>query len=470
MKTLQLFLTLTILATVSSCINSDEYSNPDLSGACSDLTVTKQVKEITDLSDVKYKKYEDADIIEAYVTSSDEGGNFFKSISLVSTDGKTGFSVPVDAYNLYAKFEPGRKVFINMKDRYYVTDTNIKSTIIGSLYDNNTPANDKDDEVGRISGVDYQKVIIPSCTKVNEDTFVNKITIAQAQDDSYLNKLIEFDNVQFKSESFGKKYYDASLNDLGGATNHNITDEYGNTIILRVSSFAVFASKLVPNKNGKIRGVLTKFCSSKCDYQFMVRTENDIQLTDPLLAIDFSAPIVGNAISYSGSFTENFESYVTTAPGNKTFPKYINDPVVGTRYWENRTFGAGVNKYLQMTSFGGTAEANRSLFFIPVDMTAANTFSFQSKAGFVTGNVLKVYYSTDYVPGTNITNATLVDITSSFTISPGLPSGYPDNFTNSGNYNIPAGITGNGFFIFEYVGSGLTGLTTTMQIDNIIVN
>jgi hypothetical protein len=463
MKKLQLFLTLTILASLSSCINSDEYSAPDLS--CSDLTVTKQVKEITDQSDVTYKKYENTDVIEAYVTSSDEGGNFFKSISLVSTDGKIGFSVPVDAYNLYTKYEPGRKVFINMKDRYYVTD--FESTIIGSLYDNNTPANDKDDEVGRISGVDYQKIITSSCTKVNEDAFVNKITIAQAKDDSYLNKLIEFDNVQFKSESFGKKYYDASLNDLGGATNHNITDEFGNTIILRVSSFAVFASKLVPNKNGKIRGVLTKFRS---DYQFMVRTEKDIQLIDPLLSIDFAGPIVGNAITYSGSFTENFESYGTTSPANRTFPKYINDPVVGTRYWENKTFGTPANKYIQMTSFGGTAEANRSLFFIPVDMTAANTFSFQSKSGFTNGNVLKVYYSIDYVPGTNITDATLIDITSIFTVSPGLSSGYPTTFTNSGNYNIPAGITGNGFFIFEYVGSGLTGLTSTMQIDNIIVN
>jgi len=49
------------------------------------------------------------DYIEAYVTSSDEGGNFYKSISMVSTDGSTGFSMPVDNYNLYTEFEPGKK-------------------------------------------------------------------------------------------------------------------------------------------------------------------------------------------------------------------------------------------------------------------------------------------------------------------------------------------------------------------------
>jgi hypothetical protein len=123
-----------------------------------------------------------------------------------------------------------------------------------------------------------------------------------------------------------------------------------------------------------------------------------------------------------------------------------------------------------MSSFGGTAEANRTLFIVPANMTAANTMSFKTKAGFHNGNVLKVYYTTNYVPGNQITSATLVDITSSFTISPGLPSGYPTTFTNSGVYNIPVGITGNGFFVFEYTGNGSGGPTTTMQIDDIVIN
>ena len=123
-----------------------------------------------------------------------------------------------------------------------------------------------------------------------------------------------------------------------------------------------------------------------------------------------------------------------------------------------------------MSSFGGTPEANRTLFLVPVNLTAASTFSFATNAGFHNGNVLKVYYTTDFVPGTQITSATLVDITSSFAISPGLPSGYPASFTPSGVYNIPAGVTGNGFFVFEYVGNGTGGPTTTMQIDNIVIN
>jgi hypothetical protein len=269
--------------------------------------------------------------------------------------------------------------------------------------------------------------------------------------------------VQFTDASIGKTYFDATLNDLGGATNHLITNEFGDTIILRVSSYSTFASKSVSSKSGKIRGVLTKY---NTDYQFMIRTESDINLTNDRLAIDFFPPIGGTALNYSGSLNEPFTSY--TATNQQVFPAYINDAVVGSRYWQIKTFGG--NKYIQMSSFGGTPEANRVLFFVPVNLTAANTFSFKTKAGFGNSSVLKVYYSSNYVPGSDATTATLVEITSSFTYSPGSSSGYPTNFTNSGNYTIPAGLTGHGFFIFEYVGNGTSGPTTTMQIDDIVIN
>jgi hypothetical protein len=69
-----------------------------------------------------------------------------------------------------------------------------------------------------------------------------------------------------------------------------------------------------------------------------------------------------------------------------------------------------------------------------------------------------------------MSQATLVDITSSFTIATGTTSGYANNFTNSGDYVIPASLTGNGYFIFEYSGNGVGNvLTTTMQLDDIKV-
>jgi hypothetical protein len=461
MKKIKLIFGLAIAASIVSCVNSDDYGTPDLTDNCTDLTVTKTVQDITSTSTTTYQQYMGEDVIEAYVTSSDEGGNFYKSISFVSVDGLVGFSMPIDAYNMYTKFEPGRKVFVNMKDRYFVTENS--STVIGSLYNNQTPADPSDDEVGRISSVEYESIITRSCTKENEDNIVKHLTITQAKNNANLNMLIEFDAVQFTDASLGKTYFDESVNNLGGATNHEITDEFGNKIIVRVSEYATFAAGNVPSESGKIRGVLTKYGS---DFQFMVRTLHDINLTDTRMVIDFYPPLVGGSLAYNSTLNEPFTSYTTTNQQN--FPAYINDAAIGSRYWQVKTFSG--NKYIQMSSFGGTPEANRSLFIVPVDMTGANNLQFKTKTGFNNGATLKVYYTTNYVPGNQITTATLVDITSNFTISNGPSSGYPTNFTNSGVYNIPVGITGNGFFVFEYVGNGSGGPTTTMQIDDIVIN
>ena len=430
---------------------------PNLSNECVTIAKTKEVSDITTLATATTVPYTTSetvvDYIEAYVTSSDEGGNFYKSISMMSLDGLKGFSMPVDNYNLYTEFEPGRKVTIKLdKNRYF--NKQHGSTVIGSSYNAG---------VGRISGVEYKNVILRSCDDVDEISIVKNLTIAQAKNDQYLNMLIEFDAVQFTDASVGKKYFDATLNSIGGATNHEITDQFGNKVIVRVSEFAVFASNAVPSKNGKIRGVMTKYNS---DYQFMIRTLKDVDLSNDRLDIDLYPPIVGTALVYDTTLNEPFTSYTTT--NQQIFPKYINDAAVGSRYWQVKTFSG--NKYIQMSSFGGTPEANRSLFIVPVNMTTANTLSFKTKDGFNNGAVLKVYYTTNYVPGTQISSATLNNITSSFTIASGTVTGYATNFTNSGTYTIPASVTGNGFFVFEYVGNGSGGATTTMQIDDIVIN
>ena len=464
MKNIKLVLTTVLFATLLGCVNNDNYADPNISGNCEDLAPTKTVQNIAALANGTVKSYASTvpsgtsadDVIEAYVTSSDEGGNFYKSISMVSVDGTKGFSVPVDDYNLYTKFEPGRKVFIKMKDRYFYNNPLTNALEIGDLFDNGAPLAD---EVGRILGINYESQIRKGCTKVDENTLVNISTIPALLNDANLNKLFEISGVQFSDSNVGKTYYDSN-NQIGGATNNIVSDATGNSLIVRISEFANFAGKKVSPLNGKIRGVLTKYLGS---YQFMVRTEKDIMLTNP--RFDSAPPIVGNANVFDANLNEPFTSYTTTNQQN--FPKYINDAVVGSRYWQVKTFGG--NKYIQMSSFGGSPEANRSLFFVPVDFTAASTFSFMSKLGFANGNPIKVYYTTNYVAGTDVNSATLTQITG-LTISTGSTTGYPTTFTSSGNWAIPGTLTGNGYFVFEYVGNGAGGVTTTAQIDDIVIN
>ena len=93
-----------------SCVN-DSYNTPKFDCVNPNLAKNKEVAAIYKLATATTKAYTEDDIIEAYVISSDEGGNFFKSMYLQSTDGSVGFNLSIDEANLYTKnFPPGRKV------------------------------------------------------------------------------------------------------------------------------------------------------------------------------------------------------------------------------------------------------------------------------------------------------------------------------------------------------------------------
>lgn len=449
---------------MSSCINDDDYDVP-LQAECVESTLVKN-KEPQDIIAVdNATKYTNDDIIEAYVVSSDVAGNFFKTISFQTLDGSFGFSVPIDVTTVFPKFEPGRKVFIKLKDTY--VDKEFGSLRIGALFNNN--------QVGRLSLEDYNRVLNRTCTVVSEDSLVQNVTIPQAKTDQRINTLIELDNVHFDESIQGGTYYDPN-NQIGGATNYDIVDETGNRIIFRTSSFAAFAAQRVPNGTGKVRGVITKFQDT---YQFIARDINDIKIenipgteepVDPSNPVTLSPTALGGtAIAYNGSRTENFESY---AHDSQIFPEYVNDKTEGTRYWRVRDFNNS-NNYIEMSAFASQTSPglpSTAYFFVPVNFDAANSLSFDKQIRFMSGEALKVYYVSEanYAPKSVINANSFVDITSSFTnlVYPATGASQ-SNFTSAGTYQIPANVTGNGFFVFVYTGT--TSITTTIQIDNITI-
>ena len=189
---LKSLLLVTISLGISSCVNDDSYSTPTNTLETYELTTTTTVAAVNTAATATPVEYTADDIIEAYVTSSDESGTFYKSISFqtIPTDGSApiGFSVPIDVTTLYGEgFTPGRKVYIKLKGLY--TAKVFGSLQIGSLFEGNS--------VGRISVFQWKNHLFPSATVVDEDTFVRTLTLAQAYTDANQNTLVELDAVQF---------------------------------------------------------------------------------------------------------------------------------------------------------------------------------------------------------------------------------------------------------------------------------
>ena len=294
-------LNIIFLLILVSCVQDEDFSVPPLECNDPNLSQTISAEDLYKNSSSSAKLYENDDVIIGYVVSSDEGGNIYKNISFVDSDGN-GFNMAVDKYDTYTFYEPGRKVYINLKNLY--TQVDFGGLEIGELY-NNT-------QIGRIPELLIEDYIKRSCEVIDEESLVHKISLADISDD-YLFSLIEVDNVQFKDDEVGENFYSSS-NELGGATNRYIVDDKGYEIIVRTSSFADFANNSLPDGSGKIRGILTRFND---DYQLFMRSESDISMsgdrsTENILGLDAlkSRP--------EGEISDNVfvEGIVTLSPAN----------------------------------------------------------------------------------------------------------------------------------------------------------
>ena len=116
--------TLAIAALVfnfTSCVVDDRKMDNNGTGIVTyELTATKTVQNIKAFNNTSAPlQYTADDIIEAYVTSSDETGTFYNTICMqdiaVNTAQPIGLSVSANFSSFGKGFSPGRKVFIKLK-------------------------------------------------------------------------------------------------------------------------------------------------------------------------------------------------------------------------------------------------------------------------------------------------------------------------------------------------------------------
>jgi hypothetical protein len=437
------FLFLLMPLTFVNCV-TDEIPAPKLICTQPDLVINKTVAEVRATTNAIVAQYKYDDIIEAYVVSSDESGNFFKSISFqtlaTATSPAIGFSVPVDATNLYIDYRLGNKVYIKLKNQY--TDISYGSMRMGTIFVNSY----NEGGVGRLSQNDYKKVLNASCTNVKEAVLVRSLSILELLNDSNLNTLVELSDVQFSAAAIGRHYFEET-NNVGGATNWGLIDKLGNQIYFRTSSFSDFATKLVPSGSGKVRGILTKYGT---DYQLLPRSEKDVVMNG-------NRPVP--------FFSQDFESVIDKSKLN--LPGWANLVQKGTLFWKG-TVKSG-NGCAEFNISGTKVVSNVAWLISPkIDMdihtkeiltfrTAQHHLDIDSPL-----NSLEVYVSSTF-DGLNIATATWIPLVVNLPKQATawyqfIGSGAVDLSSYKGKINIA----------FKYTGSGKNlALDGAFQIDDV---
>ncbi|MFE3868324.1 DUF5689 domain-containing protein [Flavobacterium sp. LS2P90] len=440
-----LFFSIAIAILFASCVN-DAFDVPKLSCTQPDLTVNQTVAEVRTNANAIVNQYKYDDIIEAYVVSSDESGNFFKSISFqtlaTATKPAIGFSVPVDATNLYIDYRLGNKVYVKLKDQY--TDISFGGMRIGSIFVNSY----NEGGVGRLSQNDYKKVLNASCTNLKEELLVRLISMEELLNDSNLNTLVELSDVQFTADAVGRHYFEET-NNVGGATNWGLMDKLGNQVYFRTSSFADFSSSLVPNGSGKVRGILTKYGT---DYQLLPRSEKDVVMTGTR-AVPF--------------FSQDFETVVDKS--NLSLPGWANIVQKGALSWKGTVYSG--NGYAEFNISGAKVVSNEAWLISPkidMDKQTNEMLTFRAAQHHLDVdsalNSLEVYVSTNF-DGLNVATATWVRVLAK------LPKQATPwyQFVGSGAVDLSS-YKGKINIAFKYIGSGRNlALDGAFQVDDVQV-
>ena len=439
------FSLLLLTITFGSCV-TDEVVAPKLVCTQPDLVINKSVSEVHAVANAIVTQYKYDDVIEAYVVSSDESGNFFKSISFqtlaTATTPAIGFSVPVDATNLYIDYRLGNKVYIKLKDQY--TDISFGGMRIGSIFVNSY----NEGGVGRLSQNEYKKVLNASCTNVKEEALVRSLTMSELLNDSNLNTLVELSDVQFSAAAVGRHYFEET-NNVGGATNWGLMDKLGNQVYFRTSSFSDFATKIVPNGSGKVRGILTKYGT---DYQLLPRSEKDVVMTG-IRAVPF--------------FSEDFEKVVDKS--NLSLPGWANMVQKGTLFWKGTVYSG--NGYAEFAISGTKVVSNIAWLISPkidMDVHTKEVLTFRSAQHHLDVdsplNSLEVYVSSNF-DGLNFAAATWTPLVVN------LPKQATPwyQFVGSGAVDLSS-YKGKINIAFKYTGSGKNlALDGAFQVDDVQV-
>jgi|GEM_PF-113489 len=406
---------------------------------------------------------EDPLIIEGYVVSSDEKGNFFDELFIQNTPGfedlgtnnpRLGLRVIMDKNDIYQTFEVGRKVYVILNGLAVDEDTGILTIGIQNVT-----------TIAKIPNAIVSNYVVGGEETASLTPLTKKVNELNADD---LNTLINLNNMQFAPSQVGLTYAGEPADNFDGERNLESCNETGD-IRLFTSTFADFKSQLLAEGSGSVTAIYTRNFSND-ESVLSVRDPNDINFPgarcDPPMLDCGLADVIGDNVL----FTDFFETQTTNNPitGNG-WTNYIE---AGTETWE-AWFDDGDNMSLgisaRMGAFNSGDASSIGWLITPeinFDAQTGETLHFKTSNSFDDGSELEVRFASDWDGNENtITSATWIELGAVTIVNDN--DGFAE-WIPSGNVDLSC-VEGTGHIAWKYIGSGNGDFDGTYELDEIEV-
>lgn len=369
-------------------------------------------------------------IVEGYVVSSDEHGNFYNTISIQDKpeNPTVGLQIETRKVNNYSDMPVGAKIRIRANGLVLGTDRGVKK--LGSV--------DPSYAIGRIPDIQFKNYVSGVCE--NGKMVVEPIvplqlpSLSAAQNAKYINMLVSVPNVQFASSEIGKAFVD--LNPAAD-TDRAIEDVLGGTSVLRNSGYSTFGATKIPEGNGTLTFVVSRYNTS---WQMLIRSLDDVNFDKK---------------RFTKIFAEDF----------KNLDNWNIVSISGDEKWSIATFG-NPRPSAMMNGFANRRNNVNEDWLIsnPIELSSSYTkvdLTFETD-GRYNGNPLEVFVTTNYTGNPQATSwvalseAVLDSDLSSFGV-----------WQNSGKLDLSKYIGKNIHIAFKYTSTAQQ--SSTWQIDNIVL-
>ncbi len=445
-KKFAFLLVLASVFTFHACVDLKFDEPPNPADVVVDLDVNSNVAAIKALYDETkgYTEITDDLIIKCVVVADDASGNFYKEIIIEDETG--GIPLRFNTTNLNGDFPVGKEVYVKCQG-LYLGDYHGLVQLGGSLK-TTIDGTDTTYSVNGIEAVLINEYIVKG--KSNVPIEANTIAITDVNS-SLISTLVKFENVEFADGDYNAVFADAANH---FSKNRDIQDCDENTITVRTSGYADFASELTPSGNGSLIGVLSIYNDG---YQLALRNTADLDMTGD--RCDGSG--TGGGADTVQYINEDFTA--AGSSGDIVLEGWTNiaNPE-GSRKWIAKVYSG--NNYAQASAHNDNNPTMEAWLITPyIDLSTSKKLSFKSAKAYWTHEGLSVWISTDFTG--DVTTATWTEL--SCTLASESDANHA--FIPSGDVDLSA-YSGYGVIAFKYVGNESAGQTGTFRIDDVVVD